>query len=242
MENEALCLAIAHLSGMGSDPAEILDLYGPVLVVPRYDRLRHDDDVVVRLHQEDMCQALSIPVGFWGDAKCESDGGPAYRQIARVLDNYAHDSARQLEQLARMMTFNVAIGNADAHGKNVSLIHDTPDSVTLAPPYDVMCTAWYRDVATSAGRRPVSTTLAMYVHGVQDLHAVSFNDLVNEAVEWRLSERRARTVIKDFIETLDDAVARTAADFTGQAAGIATYIAQRVASLRSGGMAGGEAL
>jgi serine/threonine-protein kinase HipA len=42
--------------------------------------------------------------------------------------------------------FNAMIGNADAHGKNFSLLYEE-DATTLAPLYDLLCTTAYPDLS-----------------------------------------------------------------------------------------------
>ena len=44
--------------------------------------------------------------------------------------------------------FNVIVGNADAHGKNFSILYRS-GSPRLAPLYDLLCTAYYRDLSKS---------------------------------------------------------------------------------------------
>jgi hypothetical protein len=48
---------------------------------------------------------------------------------------------REVTSLLRRTTFNMAVGNADAHAKNFSVLHE-PDSpaVRLAPLHDVLST------------------------------------------------------------------------------------------------------
>ena len=57
--------------------------------------------------------------------------------------------------LLRWMVFNVVVGNADGHAKNLSLLQRTPGSWTLAPFYDLVCTAaWeglHRQLVVSVG-------------------------------------------------------------------------------------------
>jgi len=56
--------------------------------------------------------------------------------------------------------FNVIVGNADAHGKNFSLL--LGNAVALAPSYDLLCTVAYPElsprfamkVGRSGARRP----------------------------------------------------------------------------------------
>ena len=46
-----------------------------------------------------------------------------------------------MTRLLRSTTFNMAVGNADAHAKNFSILHDTDNpAVSLAPLYDVLST------------------------------------------------------------------------------------------------------
>jgi serine/threonine-protein kinase HipA len=42
--------------------------------------------------------------------------------------------------------FQVLVGNADAHGKNYSLLH-RDDGIILAPLYDLLCTVAYPDLS-----------------------------------------------------------------------------------------------
>lgn len=83
-----------------------------------------EDQAVRRMHQEDLCQALAIdPRGQRGRAKYERAGGPSLRQAAELLDTYSPDPQAELDRLARIVAFTVLIGNADAHGKNLALLH-----------------------------------------------------------------------------------------------------------------------
>ena len=58
---EAFGLALASLVGLSMIDADVLEIEGrPVLSVERFDRVRHLDGTIERLHQEDLCQALGI--------------------------------------------------------------------------------------------------------------------------------------------------------------------------------------
>lgn len=73
VENEYLCLKLVKALGVPVANAEIIDFAGKrVLVVERFDRQWTRDKRLLRLPQEDCCQALSIPPS----RKYESDGGP----------------------------------------------------------------------------------------------------------------------------------------------------------------------
>jgi serine/threonine-protein kinase HipA len=61
---------------------EIAEFSGSrALVVERFDRLWTRDSRLLRLPQEDCCQALSVPP----NRKYEPDGGPGMRQILELL-------------------------------------------------------------------------------------------------------------------------------------------------------------
>lgn len=50
-------------------------------LVARYDRVVRDNGTIIRLHQEDMCQAMGLPPG----RKHQEEGGPSFEQCFRVV-------------------------------------------------------------------------------------------------------------------------------------------------------------
>lgn len=212
-------------------------LDAPVLALSRYDRVAGPDGVT-RIHQEDVCQALAVDIGPLGAGKYEANGGPSLEQVADLLDVH-NGNADQTLVLAAAMVLTVAVGNADAHGKNLSLLHPPDGPLRLAPLYDVVSTVQYPQIRTPAGVRQVSSTLAMRVNGRNDVHEVTVADLRAEARSWHrgpgLDER-----IDSVLDALPAAVS-AAADETPEAPGVfSERIAARVARLREGRSAGGE--
>jgi serine/threonine-protein kinase HipA len=116
--NEAICLRFAALAGVRA-AAVALDRFGgrDVLVVQRFDRRRRPTGQVTRVHQENACQALAVPVAATA-LKYEADGGPSLRTVAALLTRWS--TADQLDELLRQTTVNVLVGNADAHAVNTS--------------------------------------------------------------------------------------------------------------------------
>jgi serine/threonine-protein kinase HipA len=136
--NEAFCLRLARALGLGAADAEVREVAGrEFLLVERYDR-RREDGAVVRLHQEDFCQALGRPP----ELKYERENGPnladCFGLIARATAVPALDTLRMVDAV----TFNFLIGNHDAHAKNFSLLH-AADGARLAPFYDLLSTTVY---------------------------------------------------------------------------------------------------
>jgi HipA N-terminal domain len=72
VENELFCLRLAARLKLPVPAVEMR--YGgtiPFLLVERYDRTADKDGTITRLHQEDFCQALSVPP----ELKYEEEGG-----------------------------------------------------------------------------------------------------------------------------------------------------------------------
>lgn len=101
------------------------------IVIERFDRTRRDG-AVVRLHQEDLCQALDI------GEKYEDRGGPSAARIARLLSDSAartSDAAANVSAFIDMVIFNTVVGAPDAHARNFAVMLDG-DAVHLAPMFD----------------------------------------------------------------------------------------------------------
>ena len=137
--NEAFCMALGKAMGLQVADAEILAAGDrQVLLVRRYDRRRGDGERWLRLHQEDFCQAL----GIQPELKYQNEGGPDLTACFGLLRRATRPSAPQVIRLLDAVAFNALIGNHDAHAKNFSLLY-TERMPTLAPLYDLLCTAVY---------------------------------------------------------------------------------------------------
>jgi serine/threonine-protein kinase HipA len=152
-------MRLAEAVGLRVAPVEKAETISslPFLVVARYDRdVTHEP--IRRLHQEDFCQAL----GKLYVEKYQHEGGPGVREAMALIDDESAAPARDRQQLWLALAFNVLIGNCDAHGKNYSLLYDSP-APSLAPFYDLLSTAIYGELT----RR-----LAMSIDGATELEVV----------------------------------------------------------------------
>lgn len=131
--NEFISLKLASACGTPASRVEY-HLFGsePAIVVERYDRVRDEDGNVVRLHQEDLCQAL----GVLPQNKYTQDGGPSAGDIVGLLRKTGTPSRANLETFVKMLLFNYLIAAPDAHAKNYSVLIDR-GAAYLAPLYDV---------------------------------------------------------------------------------------------------------
>lgn len=145
-ENEAFAMRLAAELGLKVALAEARVVNGrPFLLVERYDRRVGAGGEVRRLHQEDFCQALGVPSA----RKYASDGGPGFARCFELLRRTCTPPAPAVLELLDAAIVQVLIGNADAHGKNYSILHDPPGAATLAPLYDLMCTVAYPHLAST---------------------------------------------------------------------------------------------
>jgi serine/threonine-protein kinase HipA len=112
------------------------------LLVTRYDRHFDASGRAYRLHQEDFCQALGIPP----ERKYAAEGGPTFKAGFDLLRRATAVPAVALLGLLDAAIFNLIVGNADAHGKNFSLLYQAA-GVTLAPFYDLLSTVAYPDLS-----------------------------------------------------------------------------------------------
>lgn len=136
--NEAFCLTLAAKCGLNVAAARVLELPEPVLLVERFDR-RVERGTVRRLHQLDFCQlASTLP-----DLKYQKDGGPGLETVFALIDHHADVPGKARLQALDWLMFNYMIGNADAHGKNIAMLVGTGGKLSLAPAYDLLCTAIY---------------------------------------------------------------------------------------------------
>ncbi len=134
VENEYYCLKLMDAFGLPVNTAEI-QMFGQTkaLVVERFDRRWTQDGRLLRLPQEDCCQALSVPPS----RKYQSDGGPGMVDILRLLRASDVPADDQKQFLKALMIFWL-IGATDGHAKNFSLFLRPEGRFFLTPLYDVL--------------------------------------------------------------------------------------------------------
>lgn len=220
---EAAALRLAEHAGLTAiDP--VLERIGDVdcLIVRRFDR-RESGGAVQRIHQEDLSQATGIDhLGPTGRGKYERFGGPGLRAAARLLDLYAADVEAQLDRLVATAAFTVAIGNADAHAKNLALLHPTGQTVELAPLYDTVPTALWPKL------RP---DLAMRINGRDRAATVTLDDIAAEAKTWPHSPQRARAVAAETVQVLLEGLG---AGIIDEGSPVGVYVRERCQTLLAG--------
>lgn len=137
----------------------------PVIIVERFDRISAPDGRMLRIHQEDFCQAT----GFPPSRKYESRNGPGLAAYVRVIDTHSSDPAADKRALADFLIVNYVAGAPDGHAKNLSITL-LPGRVSMAPLYDLATGFPYE--------HNVDRTVALSIGGVRKFGQV-------RAKQWR---------------------------------------------------------
>ncbi len=198
--NEHISLSAAGRLGLSSARTQFV-MFGsqPAIVVERYDRRRDADGTLQRIHQEDMCQALSVDPS----QKYEADGGPGVDAIMRLLRQ--HSDIEDRKAFAQYQAFNYLIGGTDAHAKNLSVLL-AGDLVRLAPLYDAASGLPYDLPASDPFR---INLLPMQISGenkigyVRDSHWARFATKSGLEPDWLVAE--VHTLTSDLPDAVRDA-------------------------------------
>lgn len=137
--NEFFCMKLAEEINL--DVAKTLLKFAaekPYLLIRRYDRELDSKGRITRIHQEDFCQAMSIPP----ELKYQQEGGPSILSCLSLIEKHSSQAALDKLKFLRAVIFNFLIGNSDAHGKNFSFLHEK-NRTKLAPLYDLISTTIY---------------------------------------------------------------------------------------------------
>ena len=137
--NEYACMKLARALKLPVPDVWLLRVPEATYVVQRYDRVEVAGNIVA-LHQFDGCQLLGHGSGW----KYQRQGGLV--SIPRLVEALRRLPVRgaDLLQVQRWVMFNYLVGNADAHGKNLSVLVDDK-GYRLAPFYDLLCVKAYGD-------------------------------------------------------------------------------------------------
>jgi serine/threonine-protein kinase HipA len=186
------------------------------IVVTRFDRA-DSRGRLLRLHQEDLCQALGV------SEKYEDRGGPNPTQIIRLLRDTARTAADASANVARFvdgLVLGTVIAAPDGHARNYAVLLDG-DAVRLAPLFDVASSLSY-EPGVGGGR-----TMAMSVAGVFDARAVTGKQWRRFAEDNRLDPDDVLDRVRRFADTIPAAMRAALAevdDWDGAARALADHL------------------
>lgn len=203
--NEMACLRLLATLGLPVPEAWAVGSLGPwpdgtreprLLAIARFDRMVTGDPAdlatpVTRIHQEDFCQIT----GRRPANKYQAREGPTLRELAAMLVRDSADATEDLPRALSLTVANVAIGNGDAHGKNVAMLVDATGRRRLAPCYDVLST----DIYDAFAPYP----FAMKFGHADRPSALQPTDLTRLAADFQVSRALVRETVTTVVETLD---------------------------------------
>lgn len=199
VENEFYCLRLLRHLGLPVANTEIMT-FGETkaLVVERFDRVWNNGRLI-RLPQEDCCQALSVPPS----RKYQADGGPGLVEIANLLkgsDRPAQDHRTLIEaQLAFWL-----IGATDGHAKNFSVfLH--PGGYSLTPLYDVLTAQPSLD-AHQIDRRQMKLAMSVGDNRHYRIDEIAVRHFVQTADKAGLPKALVRQAIEDVASGMPKAI------------------------------------
>jgi len=205
VENEWLCAEILSAYSVPTAKCFVAQFAGQkALVIERFDRrLSSDGSWIIRLPQEDFCQALSVAP----TQKYQADGGPGIEQIMTTLlgSEVAEDDRKDFFRTQILFWMLCAI---DGHAKNFSLFLNAGGSYRLTPCYDVLSA--HHALGTKAGTlSPHKVKMAMAVRGSQALH-YHWNDILPRHFEQTARRcglgREIGRMMEELIEMTDPAI------------------------------------
>lgn len=139
-EQESLSLQLSGQCGILTVPSIKLSFSDiPVLVTFRFDRGFNAQRQIIRLHQEDFAQALSLPPSLKYQRDGTNAGTFSAQAIGDLLNKMANPDIARLSML-KLTLFDLLIGNVDGHAKNHALLYSGGVRPDLAPRYDILPT------------------------------------------------------------------------------------------------------
>ncbi len=204
-QNEHLCLALACELGLDAARSSILTVEDQtVLSVVRYDR-EIVAGSVVRVHQEDMSQALGVDP----DLKYAAQGAPTLRQIVELLRSWSPRALEESLRLFQAVAYNWTIAGTDAHPRNYSVLIRPGNLVSLAPLYDIASSLLvHRRKPRDA---PETWRLAMAVGGYTTIGEIDREAWFDEAKRAGLRPALVLERVGETVAAIPDAAERVAA-------------------------------
>lgn len=196
VENEFYCLKLAEAFGLPVANVE-MHTFGDTraLVIERFDRRWTKDKRLLRLPQEDCCQALSVPP----TRKYQSEGGPGLVQILDLLKGSDQPTADRITVLKAQMFFWL-IGETDGHAKNFSIFLGPGGSFHLTPLYDVL-TAQLSFETKQIDRRQMRLAMSVGANRHYRIGEIRGRHFLQTGKAAGLAESVVRAAIEEMAET-----------------------------------------
>lgn len=197
----------------------------PLIAIERYDRLMPEDGtgrtvddkpVPMRLHQEDMCQALGVPSGL----KYEPSQVNYLNMMSDVLLRESSAFGEDRLMLAYCQLFDYLVGNCDNHLKNWSMLWDENwFAKHLAPLYDVVNTTLYPNLLREMG---------VSFGGSRVIDDVRRDDVLRRLVSCGIDRQIAEYMISDVTGEVVSALERATSHLMEEGFPVAERVLERI--------------
>jgi serine/threonine-protein kinase HipA len=204
VDNEYLCLALARELGFEAPQAEIIRTEKiRALAVERFDRRWvRENQGLLRLPQEDLCQAFGLP----SSVKYESDGGPGIPQIMHFLLG-SSEALKDRYNFMKFQVFQWLMGATDGHAKNFSIFIEAGGSYRLTPFYDILSAF---PVLGGTGLHISELKLAMSLKATRgrknEINTIYPRHFMTTAKEVRFAEEHMKEILDYFAENIPKAI------------------------------------
>lgn len=195
VENEYFCLKLTEAFGLPVNNVSI-ETFGTTkaLVIERFDRLWAKDGRLLRLPQEDCCQALSVPPTL----KYQNEGGPGMVDVLNLLKG-SDTPAEDQEVFIKAQLIFWLIGATDGHAKNFSVFLSPGGSYRMTPLYDIL-TAQPALNARQIERKQMRMAMSIGSSRHYRFDQIHGRHFVQTAVQAGLSKKRAMAIIEEVVE------------------------------------------
>jgi serine/threonine-protein kinase HipA len=205
VENEFYCLRLLAAFGLPVNNATI-ETFGRTraLVIERFDRRWTRDGRLLRLPQEDCCQALSVPPS----RKYQSDGGPGLAQVLDLLKGSdTPDEDRKTVLKAQILFW--LMGATDGHAKNFSIFLGPGGIFHLTPLYDVLSAQPSLD-ARQIERKQMKLAMAVGAKNHYRIDGIQGRHFFETGRAAGFSKTTVQTVIDEIVATAGETLERLA--------------------------------
>ncbi|GAA4223921.1 HipA domain-containing protein [Sagittula marina] len=206
VENEYYCLKLTEAFGLPVNTASI-ETFGETsaLVIERFDRRWTKDGRLLRLPQEDCCQALSMPPSL----KYQNEGGPGMINVLGLLEGSDTPIKDQNIFLKAQLVFWL-MGATDAHAKNFSVFLGPGGGYRMTPLYDILTAQGALD-AGQIERKEMKMAMSVGNSRHYRFDQIHGRHFVQTAMRAGLSKKRATDIIEETAARVPEALEAAAA-------------------------------
>ena len=174
------------------------------LAIERFDRRWTKDGRLLRLPQEDCCQALSVPPTL----KYQNEGGPSMVDVLGLLKGSDAPMEDQEVFLKAQLVFWL-MGATDGHAKNFSVFLSPGGSYRMTPLYDIV-TAQPALNARQIERKQIKMAMSVGNSRHYRFDQIHGRHFVQTAMRAGLSKKRATAIVDEVAALAPSALEKSA--------------------------------